>query len=250
MKHKLLPLETNAGTGRVRLSDFNNASDLFIENVSDLRDMAALDETDPTDPMVLIPNYLQGGTNCITPAGYYSICCFDECEALMDKIESHFEAPAAYPEAIASFVASLPSSSTQANRSLAPDLLWILGLLAMNSGGMVPLHGKEFAEWMHQAYPRECSHPQQSKQDRFDLNFRRFMDEMKAEHATTTDIALSAPAEQEKHQKLEDRSSEQGQSEAASYELFMTFVLGFVGMALAKVVCNIRKGNRVKWKEV
>merc|ERR1719273_1646743 len=34
-----------------------------------------------------------------------------------------------------------------------------LGQIAELHGGQVPLHGRLFAQWMHHAYPRECSFP-------------------------------------------------------------------------------------------
>merc|ERR1719498_1383851 len=35
-----------------------------------------------------------------------------------------------------------------------------LNQVAEVHGGQVPLHGRLFAQWMHHAYPRECSYPQ------------------------------------------------------------------------------------------
>jgi len=243
MKNSLLPWEAAAGTGRVRLPDFYKASDAFEEDVKDLRSMEALDETDPDDPKVIIPNYLQGTTNCINPAGYYSICCFDECEALMDKIEVHFEAPVAKPSAIASFVASLPSASQPANRSLVPELLEVLELLAMDHGGTVPLHSKKFAHWMHQAYPWECSHPQQSNADRFNQSLRYLIDELKAEHSKTWGMPH---LERASTQKMRDEPYEQSHSRSVASEICMTCIMGFVGTLLAKVFLNISKRSQGK----
>jgi hypothetical protein len=247
MKHGLLPWEEGFGTGRVRLSDFHRASESFQESFSELRSMEALDETDPDDPKVIIPNYLQGETNCISPAGYYSICCFDECEALMDKIEAHFEAPAAMPSAIVSFVATLPSASQPASRSLDPELLEVLQLLAMDQGGMVPLHSKHFAHWMHQAYPRECSHPQQSNADRFNQSLSHFKDELKAEHAEA--LPMSDPANAS-IQKLQEQPADkllgQNQSRSLAYEICMACIMSFIGTGLAKVFLKISQSNRGK----
>eukprot|EP00930_Biecheleria_cincta_P106438 TRINITY_DN9997_c0_g1_i2.p1 TRINITY_DN9997_c0_g1~~TRINITY_DN9997_c0_g1_i2.p1 ORF type:complete len:483 (-),score=93.41 TRINITY_DN9997_c0_g1_i2:38-1486(-) len=207
MKFKLLLHEAGVGTGRVRVS-------------------------------VIIPNYLQGATNCISPAGYYSICCFDECEALMDKIEAHFAAPAATPDAIATFISALPSASVLANRSLSPGLLEALNLMA--DRGMVALHSKHFAEWMHQAYPRECSHPQQSNTDRFNQTLRHFIEEIKAEHAKEIDFVVEpygAPGSPE---------TREGQTRSVAFEMFVTCVVGGVSMALAKLVLSAIRSSRGK----
>merc|ERR1719401_513089 len=34
--------------------------------------------------------------------------------------------------------------------------------IAAHHGGTVPFHGRLFAQWMHHAYPRECSYPHMS----------------------------------------------------------------------------------------
>lgn len=155
MKERLVTVEHRLGSGRVRLGDFFSASKHFRESAEFLRDKGALDESNPEDPKVLIPNYLHNPSNCLTPSGYYSVCCFDECESLMDQIESGLEAPMGTPEKITSLVSSLGSS----NKTLSSALLRLLDDVAAHHGGMVPVHGRLFSQWMHQAYPRECSFP-------------------------------------------------------------------------------------------
>jgi len=246
MKHDLVKLEAGIGTGRVRLSDFHAAESWFQESLSDLRSMEALDETHPDDLKLIIPNYLQGATNCISPAGYYSICCLDECEGLMDKIEAHFEAPFASPSAIASFVSSLPSASEPANRSLAPELL---EALSIGQGGMVPLHSKHFAQWMHQAYPRECSHPQQANTDRFNQSLRYAVDQLKVEHAAAVGLPqVSKPNVSAKvmEENPVDKHVHQQQSESTAYEILMTCVMGVVSVSLTKVF--LRNGQKGRGK--
>lgn len=89
MKNKMTSLEDEYGSGAVRLGDFygDKAEYHFTEAPSFLRRNGVLDESVPEDPKVLIPNYLANPSNCVTPAGCYSICCFDECESLMDQVE-------------------------------------------------------------------------------------------------------------------------------------------------------------------
>eukprot|EP00913_Durusdinium_trenchii_P020428 g19192.t1 len=169
MKNKLTSLEYHSGNGLVRLGDFYGDQEHFTEGADYLRSSGVLDESDPEDPKVIIPNYLASPSNCVQPAGYYSICCFDECEALMDQVEKNLEAPmgslelakfcGGTAEKIASVVSGLASASQPANRTLSPRLLQLLDDVAGHHGGMVPLHGRLFAQWMHEAYPRECSYP-------------------------------------------------------------------------------------------
>lgn len=174
MKDKLIAREEQFGSGRVRLGDFYKHDVLGMEHFTEsseyLRAHGMLDESSPNDPKVLISNYLAGPSNCISPSGHYAICCFDECESLMDKIEEHIAAPMATPEVLATYVSSLASASRPANRTLPSELLDLLNDVAGHHGGMVPIHGRLFSQWMHQAYPRECSHPHtksQKSQNRF-----------------------------------------------------------------------------------
>ena len=65
-----------------------------------LRELGALDESSSSDPRVMIPNYLISQTNCIASSDYYSVCCIDECESLMGKIELAVGAPKASPDSL------------------------------------------------------------------------------------------------------------------------------------------------------
>jgi hypothetical protein len=163
LKSSLLTLE-HRGTGRVRLPDFYHGTPgsgwAFHESVDYLRDIGALDESSPDDPKVIIPNYMGAAPNCVTSlSSYYSVCCKDECEGLLSKLEDDIKAPEASSERIAAFVAGLPSSSRTAPRQLSSMLRHRLDQIADAHGGSVPLHGRLFSQWMHHAYPRECPYP-------------------------------------------------------------------------------------------
>jgi len=169
MKELLVSKEQRPGNGRVRLEDyFDQASNHFSESISYLRDHGILDETDPQDLTVIIPNYLHSPSNCLTPSGFYEICCFDECDAMMDLIEVEVAAPVATPEHVAPVVASLDANRdySRSGRDLNPTLKRLLRDIADFHGGSVPIHGRLFGQWMHQAFPRECAHPH----DGFDYN--------------------------------------------------------------------------------
>jgi hypothetical protein len=163
LKAHLLTLEYH-GTGRVRLPDFYHGNPgsgwIFDETTSYLRDIGALDESSPDDPKVIIPNYVGAASNCITSlSSYYSVCCKDECESLLTKLEDDIKSPVAGADRIAELVARLPASSRTAPRQLSPQLRQRLEEIATAHGGSVPLHGRLFSQWMHHAYPRECPYP-------------------------------------------------------------------------------------------
>jgi hypothetical protein len=155
-----------AGTGRVRLSDFwrpalndPNGSWQFGESLSYLRQLGVLDESDAQNPRVIIANYISSPSNCIASSSFYSVCCMDECEGLLGHLETKIAAPEAAPEQVAMLVTDLSSSSVVAPRKLSQVLRQRLDEIAEIHGGSVQLHGRLFAQWMHHAFPRECPYP-------------------------------------------------------------------------------------------
>merc|ERR1719503_451825 len=163
MKTKLVGLG-DGGIGRVPLANFYQTSidgDTFEFQESEdyLRELGALDDTDPLHPSVIIPNYIQSATNCIASESLYSVCCLNECEQLMSHLEQEIDAPVAEPNRILGIVASLPSSTVEAPRTLSSTLIQKLDEAAVTHGGAVQLHGRLFGQWMHHAFPREFPFP-------------------------------------------------------------------------------------------
>jgi hypothetical protein len=168
LKRRLLVLEDKSiginGSGRVRIADFyrsamNDGNWQFVESKEYLTQLGALDVSDPSIPRVIIPNYINSPSNCVAGSKYYSVCCINECDDLLDNLEHTFAAPTAPPMEIARVVANLGSSTVPAGRNLNPILLGRLEEIARHHGGQVPLHGRLFAQWLHHAYPRECPYP-------------------------------------------------------------------------------------------
>merc|ERR1719195_2594719 len=116
----------SGGTGRVPLSKFYRASSSeyhFSENLEYLRHTHVLDESVPSQPMVIIPNYINSKSNCMKASAFYSICCPDECERLMAQVEREIKAPSTLPARIAQVVSSLESDTVHAPRNLSSALL-------------------------------------------------------------------------------------------------------------------------------
>ena len=55
-----------------------------------------------------------------------------------------------------------PFEYVVAPRTLPTALLQRLDEIAVGNDGAVPLHGRLFAQWMHHAFPNECSYPHDS----------------------------------------------------------------------------------------
>jgi len=164
LKSTLVNMESRPGSGRVRLSDFygsalREGNWQFSESVDYLRQLGALDESSPSEISVIIPNYIGAPSNCVASSGYYSVCCLDDCEEIMDHLELQLGAPTASVDRIAQVLSGLPSQLPVANSTLSDALLRRLNDVAAYHEGAVPLHGRLFAQWMHHAYPRECPFP-------------------------------------------------------------------------------------------
>jgi len=162
LKEKLLELE-HKGTGRVTLSSFysggRHESWPFVEKVAYLRSTGALDETDPQNPKVIIPNYLTSATNCIGTSSYYSLCCRDECEDILAQVEKFVSEPSGTPSRIVEIISVVGSASVDAPRNISLVHTNRLEEIAAHHAGKVPLHGRLFAQWLHHLFPQECAFP-------------------------------------------------------------------------------------------
>jgi hypothetical protein len=152
------------GAGRVRISDFyyqalNNDKWQFTESVDYLRQLGALDESDPSNVRVIIPNYISGPSNCVASSAYYSVCCLDECEGILGRLEELVAAPEAPASTILRLIPMISSATMPSNRTLSTWLHHRLDEIATHHHGLVPLHGRLFTQWLHYAYPRECNFP-------------------------------------------------------------------------------------------
>jgi len=163
LKHTLMSLE-KAGTGRVPLAKFygsalNDGNWQFMESVPYLRQLGALDDTDPARMSVIVPNYINSPSNCVASSKFYKVCCIDECDSLLAHLETQIGSPYTQANKIATLISALPSNTVQAPRTLPTALISRLDDIASQHEGLVPLHGRLFAQWMHHAYPLECGFP-------------------------------------------------------------------------------------------
>lgn len=169
MKDALVSMDSHH-TGRVPLSKFYNTAVntdwRFGESESYLRELGALDESSSiTGPQVIIPNYIQATSNCIVSTSHYLVCCQNECEDILGEIELALASPTASPKEILAFVANMTSrgsiedDESDESPQLKGELTEQLELIANMQGGVVPLHGRLFSQWLHYVFPRECPFP-------------------------------------------------------------------------------------------
>lgn len=174
MKESLAKMDVH-GTGRVKLSDFwgvkakgeNEEQWHFQENSVYLKALGALDDSDSTlGAQVIIPNYVYSASNCILATSHYSVCCLNECESITAQLESRLRSPEASTSEIVTAVEylistsplhlSIPGGQESLNATLRPRLE---EFAAKSGNGLVPIHGRLFAQWLHFAFPRDCPYP-------------------------------------------------------------------------------------------
>merc|ERR1719343_1485214 len=206
LKGALVDIEYK-NTGRVLLSDFYReglkGEYLFIEQTDYLRKLGALDESDPRHPSVIIANYLAGQANCLASTSFHSVCCIDECEGLLSQIERGVAAPVASPALLVDLVGRLHSDTVDAPRNLSASLALRLTEIADHHDGLVPLHGRLFAQWMHHAFPLECPYPHAAGTTQ-PLTPDEWMDEAGADEIAAPHGERQSYIELEKPQDLPD----------------------------------------------
>jgi hypothetical protein len=158
MKEMLMEMDVH-GSGRVKLSEFYGYSRdgawQFLEPSEQLRQAGSLDESSTwLGPQVMIANYINSLSNCVTTAPYYSICCLNECDRVFQQLESHVGAPSATASQI---IKALESGID------APNVTTLhrgrLEEIARVSNEQIPIHGRLLARWLHFVYPQECPYP-------------------------------------------------------------------------------------------
>jgi len=154
--------------GRVPLSRFYNMSIhshwRFTEKIETLRNLGALDDSDPRNTYVIIPNYAMARPNCVNASNVFEICCPNTCEVIQSHLEKEVGGATAPAEHIAQLIARLAPDGSEAAvpRTLSETLLRRLDEVADHHGGLVPLHGRLFKQWLHHAYPLECPYPHEA----------------------------------------------------------------------------------------
>lgn len=152
--------------GRVRLPDFYNKSMYshwrLNEKADYLREMGALDDSNKDQPLVISANYAMARSNCLEATEFFAVCCRNECEDLMGKLEQGVGMEKATSDSIERIVRTLSSDTVKAPRELPTVLRTRLKEAAASQGGLVNLHGRLFAQWMHHAFPNECPYPHEA----------------------------------------------------------------------------------------
>jgi len=137
----------------------------FSESQDYLRGMGGLDESNPNRPQVLISNYVLGPANCYKSLAFHTFCCLNECDAVLTEVERAVGGPSAKPDVLLPLLGNLTTPSMDEPRPFSTSLVAKLSGIAAHSGGMVPLHGRLFTQWLHFAFPHECPYPHITHKD-------------------------------------------------------------------------------------
>eukprot|EP00419_Tripos_fusus_P033521 CAMPEP_0172779606 /NCGR_PEP_ID=MMETSP1074-20121228/202504_1 /TAXON_ID=2916 /ORGANISM="Ceratium fusus, Strain PA161109" /LENGTH=816 /DNA_ID=CAMNT_0013616571 /DNA_START=77 /DNA_END=2527 /DNA_ORIENTATION=- len=137
----------------------------FSESQDYLRGTGGLDESDPSHPKVIISNYVLGPANCYESVTFHTFCCLNDCDALLTEVEGVVGGPSVKPDVLLPLLGNLTTPSMDEPRPFATSLVEKLSGIAAHSGGMVPLHGRLFTQWLHFAFPHECPYPHITQKD-------------------------------------------------------------------------------------
>lgn len=165
LKNQLVELSPRSRkAGRVRLADFYKIglhTHWFLnEKVEYLNALGALDLSNISNPVVIIPNYLVSQSNCMSASELYAVCCPNECEDILMRLEASVAAPSARPARIVQLVEGISTQTVVAPRKLLQSQIDRLSEIAETSSSKeVNLHGRLFAQWLHHAFPNECVFP-------------------------------------------------------------------------------------------
>lgn len=168
MRDQLISMDKQH-TGRVPLRMFYSKplsmEWRFAESEDYLRELGALDETSRYHAKeVIIPNYLSAASNCALATEHYQLCCMDPCDDIFSELEVAIGGPAAPPEQIMELIGNMSNAhSRELDEEEAPKLQGSLQRqleqIAATHGGLIPVHGRLFAQWLHYVFPRECPFP-------------------------------------------------------------------------------------------
>jgi hypothetical protein len=145
--------------GRVHFSEVQPSHaagrrSLFTESEADLEKFGVLSKApESAQTELIISNYINSQNMCLSTASYYTACCVNECEGLLARLEREVAAPAVKPEELGRLMKTLPGPG------ISESLMQEINGLADQTSGMVPLHGRALAGWMHRAFPLECPAP-------------------------------------------------------------------------------------------
>jgi hypothetical protein len=151
-------------TGRVPLSSFYQANLdgqwRFSESDHYLRQLGALDEDmSAGGAHVIIPNYVLSPNNCMGTTDHFTVCCRNECESFMDELEAAVGAPEASSDVLVDLVLDIAAIHSDSEPEVSVALRQQLKKIEGRNGGLVPLRGKPFAQWLQYMSPLECPFP-------------------------------------------------------------------------------------------
>merc|ERR1719500_168644 len=134
MKEDLMTLDSH-GLGLVPLSRFYSHNDtnhnfMYSESVDYLTYIGAIEEFPDRQPHVRIANYLLSSSNCLAARPYFSVCCINECEAVVSELERRVQAPHAEVGELIALIGNLSTSTIDAPRALPSTLVQRLHAIA------------------------------------------------------------------------------------------------------------------------
>lgn len=148
---ELLTAMPGASPGRVLAQEVKSSRSpgyrsLFTESSQDLQKLGVLDSEH-----LVVPNYINSQSMCLSTASFYTACCPNECDNLLSSLERSVGAPVAEAAHMDKLLTSLAPGS--------PSRLDSLNAIASKNNGQISLHARSFAQELHAWFPTQCPQP-------------------------------------------------------------------------------------------
>jgi len=161
---QVLNKNAKPGTGRVALSTFHKRSLEgqwhFSESKAYLRQLGVLDESSFFHgPQVIAANYIQSSNSCVVGQKHFRVCCANPCQDFYSDLEAAIGGPEGVPEEVLAIVSNFSHGLDDEPPRITAKLKAQIQEIAQANHGMVPLHGRLFAQWLHFVFPTECTFP-------------------------------------------------------------------------------------------
>eukprot|EP00933_Yihiella_yeosuensis_P013494 TRINITY_DN1247_c1_g2_i3.p1 TRINITY_DN1247_c1_g2~~TRINITY_DN1247_c1_g2_i3.p1 ORF type:complete len:606 (-),score=120.28 TRINITY_DN1247_c1_g2_i3:188-2005(-) len=156
--------------GRIAISKLRSASSahliggFFRESEDYLREIGALDESDPKNRYLILPNYMTGPSNCDGSTSFYDLCCPNTCQAHMARLEKleitqGKEAANVFMELWDMTDEEKHKLGYRAGIEVDEKVHEELDAIEAANSGQIPLHGRSFANLLHRIFPSDCPKP-------------------------------------------------------------------------------------------
>lgn len=159
--------------GKARLADLRRleaaGENIVEESLEYLREVGALDGGTEQDAYVIVPNYMLCASNCDLQTSFYDVCCPNSCELHREHLERELLSAKSDDSTVIAVITEIVQ--LRLGSPLPVDMIKPLDAMVTSHGGAIAIHSRDFADWLHMVFPRDCprTHSVDWKGERADM---------------------------------------------------------------------------------